>query len=78
MPMDDGFNLYYINNEINLLQGYRDRAYVSNILCEECSSYYNRLKSLSSFPLIISSSIMSILNSSSFNSDTMKIPKIIK
>lgn len=63
--------------QILLLQNYRDMSYVSNILSEQSSDYYLRLKNIISFPLIISSSALTILNSSSFSSDDMKIPNII-
>lgn len=63
--------------QISLLQSYRDKSYVSNILCEECSSYFGRLKTLVNVPLILTSSLMTIFNSSSFNAEDMKIPNIV-
>lgn len=63
--------------QIALLQSYRDKAYVSNILCEDCSTFYSNLKSLVNIPLILSSSVMAILNSSSFEAETMKIPNVV-
>ena len=63
--------------QLTLLQAYRDKAYVSNILCEECSNFYSHLKSLVNIPLILSSSLMAILNSSSFDADSMKVPNVI-
>jgi len=59
-----------------LLQSYRDRAYISAILCEEevgLNTFYRHLFNL---PLILISSIMSILNSSDFNPTDMKLPNI--
>lgn len=63
--------------QISLLQAYRDKAYVSNILCEDCSNFYSNLKSLVNIPLILSSSLMAILNSSTFEAESMKIPNIV-
>ena len=63
--------------QISLIQSYRDKAYVSNILCEECSNYYSKLKSFVNIPLILTSSLMTIFNSSSFASEDMKIPNIV-
>ena len=63
--------------QLALLQAYRDKAYVSNILCEECSNFYSHLKSLVNIPLILSSSLMAILNSSTFEAETMKIPNVV-
>ena len=63
--------------QIILLQAYRDKAYVSNILCEECSNFYSHLKSLVNVPLILSSSLMAILNSSTFEAEAMKIPNVV-
>lgn len=60
-----------------MLQSYRDMAYVSNILAEQSSDYYLKLKNIINFPLIISSSIMTVFNSSSFSADEMRIPNIV-
>ena len=63
--------------QVKTLEQYRDKAFVSSVLCEQSSSLYSRLKTLINLPIIISSSAMSILNSSSFNAEDMKIPNII-
>ena len=60
-----------------MLVAYRDKAYVSNILCDECYSYNNMRKNLINIPLIFCSSIMTVFNSSSFDADTMRIPNIL-
>jgi len=65
------------NKQIELLQSYRDMAYVSNTLSEHSSNYYLKLKNIINFPLIVSSSAMTILNSSTFSAEEMKIPNII-
>ena len=63
--------------QIEMLVAYRDKAYVSNILCDECYSYNNMRKNLINIPLIFCSSIMTVFNSSSFDSDSMRIPNIL-
>ena len=63
--------------QIKLLNSYSDKSYISCLLCDECSRFYSYLKSFVNIPLILSSSIMTVLNSSSFNAEEMKIPNII-
>ena len=65
------------DEQVKLLNAYRDKSYISNILCEQCSEFYSFLKSMVNIPLILSSSAMTILNSSSFNAEDMKIPNVI-
>jgi len=64
-------------SKIKILQDYRDKAYVSNILCQKSSEFYSMLKSIMSLPLILSSSVLAILNSSDFPYGEMKIANII-
>ena len=59
------------------LQEYRDKSYVSSILCQLSSEYYIRFKNIFTIPLIISSSIMTILNSSDISADNMKISNVV-
>ena len=65
------------STQIEMLVAYRDKAYVSNILCDECYYYNNMRKNLINIPLIVCSSIMTVFNSSSFDDDTMRIPNIL-
>ena len=65
-----------MNNSLRLLQEYRDKCFVYNILCEKSYEYYSKLKSILSVPLIMSSSIMTILNSGTFEPEAMQIPNI--
>ena len=60
-----------------LLIDYQDRAFVNSILCENSSSYYSFLKNLFNVPLILCSSIMSIVNSSDITTDNLKYINII-
>ena len=63
--------------QITLLESYRDKSYISSILCEKCSNSYSFYRNLLNFPLIISSSVLALLNSSSFDPETMKLPNMI-
>lgn len=60
-----------------MLVAYRDKSYISSILCEECYNYNVIRKNIINIPLIFCSSIMTVFNSSSFDADTMKIPNIV-
>ena len=60
-----------------LLQDYRDRAYISAMLCEQEQNLNIFYRHLFNLPLIFISSIMSVLNGSDFNPNNMNIPNII-
>ena len=62
---------------INTLKQYRDKAFVMSVLCQMTSDYYNRYKNIISVPLIVSSSIMTILNASDFDSNSMKYSNVV-
>lgn len=49
--------------QIKLLENYRDKCYVTSILSQENSEFYSLVKSCVNIPLILSSSVMTILNS---------------
>ena len=63
-------------NQIKQLQSYRDKSYVSSILFQKHSDFYSLIKNIINFPLIIISSMMSIINSN-FEPNELKIPNII-
>ena len=63
--------------QIKLLESYRDKAYICNILCDETFNHYSFIKNLVNLPLILSSSIMTVLNSSDFDPMAMRIPNIV-
>lgn len=46
------------------LDDYTDRTFVMSILCNQAQIHYNRIKTILQLPLIITSSVMSIINSS--------------
>tara|TARA_R110002072_G_scaffold121837_1_gene256027 strand:+ start:2498 stop:3076 length:579 start_codon:yes stop_codon:yes gene_type:complete len=63
--------------QINLLVSYRDKAYVYAVLCERSFEYFSFIKSLCNIPLILITSILSIINASSFDPVEMKMPNVI-
>lgn len=65
------------NNIISILNDYRDKSYVSNILCQSSADYYGYISSIISIPLILLSSVMTILNSSDIPASDMKISNIV-
>ena len=50
-------------DQIKLLQGYRDKSYITSILCHQSEEHFSFLKSMVNIPLILTSSVMTILNS---------------
>jgi hypothetical protein len=66
-----------MNNSVRLLQEYRDKCFVYNILCEKSTEFYSLMKNIVSVPLIISSAIMTIMNSGSFDPESMQTPNIV-
>ncbi len=58
------------------LKEYRDKTYIYSILTSRSSEYFNTLKSICNVPLILASSVMSILNSS-FDPNNMQITNVI-
>ena len=67
----------HTNLQLKLLENYRDRCYIMAILLQEHSDYYSFLNNCFNLPLIFSTSIMTVLNSSSFDANDMKIPNIV-
>ena len=49
--------------QLKLLNDYKDRSYIMNLLCSKSNEFFSFLSSIVKFPIIISSSIMSLLNS---------------
>jgi len=60
-----------------ILKEYRDKTYIYQILTTKTNEYYSQIKQIINIPLIISSSLMTILNSGSFDPETMKVPNIV-
>ena len=59
------------------MSAYRDRAFITSILTNECSDYNNFLKNIINIPLIIINSALTILNASAFSADELKYMNIV-
>ena len=64
-------------DHIKLLESYRDKAYITSILCSQSQEHFSFLRSMVNLPIILSSSIMTVLNSMSDNSNEMKYDNIV-
>ena len=64
-------------NQINLLGAYHDRSYVYAVLCNRSFEFFSFIRSITNIPLILISSIMAIMNSSTFDAESMKLYNII-
>jgi hypothetical protein len=53
----------FSQNQIKQLQDYRNKSFVSSILFQKHSNFYNLMKNIIKFPLIIISSVMGLINS---------------
>ena len=65
------------NLKFKILETYRDRAFITSLVCGECSDFYSMIRSVINIPLIIGSSVLTILNSSEINKEDLKISNII-
>ena len=64
--------------QIKLLESYRDKAYITSILCSQSAEHFSFLRSIVNIPLILSSSVMTVLNSMDEGSNNnMKYANII-
>ena len=65
------------SKQVKLLQDYRDKYYVMNVLLTRSYERFNFIKQITNIPLILSSSVMAIINSSSFDGNEVKMPNIV-
>jgi predicted GTPase len=63
--------------QINILVAYRDKSYVYAALLESSYEFFSLIKSLCNIPLILITSVLSILNASDFDSKEMKLPNTV-
>ena len=61
----------------NLLNDYKEKAFISALLSEESYNYYNFIKNVINIPLIITNSAMVVLNSIIEDQNLLKILNII-
>ena len=65
-------------DHIKVLESYRDKAYITSILCAKNSEHFEFLRSIINIPLILSSSVMTVMNSmNETNSNEIKISNIV-
>ena len=66
------------SEQIKLLESYRDKAYITSILCSQSAEHFSFLRSIVNIPLILSSSTMTVLNSmNEGTNNNMKYANII-
>jgi hypothetical protein len=65
-------------DHIKLLESYKDKAYITSILCAQISEHFEFLRSIINIPLILSSSVMTVMNSmNETNNNEIKISNIV-
>jgi hypothetical protein len=62
---------------MDIINEYYDKTFISSLLCELSYGYYSFLYQLVIFPTILSSSILTVLNSSEIDKDIIKIINIV-
>jgi hypothetical protein len=66
------------SEHVKLLESYRDKAYITSILCAQSSEHFEFLRSIMNIPLILSSSVMTVMNNmNESNSNETKISNIV-
>lgn len=65
-----------IDNYIGILDEYNDKAFVYSVLCSKSSRYYNYLKLAFQLPLILTSTVLTYINSNN-NPDMENAMKIV-
>jgi hypothetical protein len=60
------------DKRLQILKDYLDKSFISAILCDYHYQFYNKINYISMFPLIIGSSLLTILNSSTIEESIMK------
>jgi hypothetical protein len=50
------------SEHVKFLESYRDKAYITSILCVQSSEHFEFLRSIINIPLILSSSVMTVMN----------------
>ena len=60
------------NNRLITLKAYLDKSFISAILCQYHYEFYNKISYITLFPLVIGSSILTVLNTSNINDEILK------
>lgn len=61
---------------MDIISQYRDKAFIYNVLSIKTCTFYNRIRQIIQFPIILISSIMAICNST-FKPDDMQICNVV-
>jgi hypothetical protein len=64
------------SNNLDIINQYKDKAFIYNILSIRAATFYNRIKQIIQLPIILISSIMAIMNST-FKPDDMQISNVV-
>jgi hypothetical protein len=62
---------------MDIINEYYDKSFISSLLCELSYGYYSFIYQMIIFPTILSSSILTILNSSEIDKDIIRIINVI-
>lgn len=62
---------------MDIINEYYDKTFISSLLCELSYGYYSFLYQMIIFPTILSSSVLTILNSSEIDKEIIKIINIV-
>ncbi len=65
-----------MNNNLEIICQFKDKAFIYNILCIRTSTFYNRIKNFVQFPIILINSVMAIFNAT-FEANDMKVSNIV-
>ncbi len=61
-----------MEKRLQILKDYLDKTFISAVLCQYHNEFYNKINYIAMFPLIIGSSILTVLNSSTIDESIMK------
>jgi len=64
------------DKRLQILKDYLDKSFISAVLCQYHNEFYNKINYIAMFPLIIGSSILTVLNSSTIDESIMKFINI--
>ena len=61
----------------NVLIQYRDKTYLMALLCGRSHSYYSFIKQIINIPIILSNSVLAVINGSSIDDEKLKVINVI-
>jgi hypothetical protein len=60
------------DKKISILKEYLDKSFISAVLCQYHYEFYNKINYITMLPLILGSSVLTVLNTSTLNEEIMK------